>query len=422
MNVRRRVFWRIVSWGTRALYRTFSLFPRRFQVAFLSRRDAEPTLDFRLLADALQRRLPGVRVRYACYRDSDVADAEKTIIRYEGTLAQIWLAATSQVCVLDGYTPAVSIPHKREFPVTVQIWHALGTVKKFGWQSVGTPAGRTRDQAEELRMHRNYDLVVAGGPGTRQAYAEAFDVPLDHVEAIGLPRIDYLLATDGLAAELREAGRRSVLARYPELAGERLTIVYAPTFRKHDGLCSPLPGFVDTLVGTLPADVYDVVVAWHPADENGGAPYPSGGVTFVRGTRNVDLLGVADYVITDYSSVAWEAALLRKRVLFYVPDIDDYRTSPGLNVDPEAEFGSICFRRPEDVAAFIERDRRGDVYAASGFWDFAADYLGDVDGRCSERIADRVAELVAAEFRRGQGRSNVDGTGKYASRNLAMAR
>ncbi len=40
-------------------------------------------------------------------------------------------------------------------------------------------------------------------------------------------------------------------------------------------------------------------------------------------------------VVTDYSSIVYEAFLLNKMVAFYVPDIAHYRTSPGLNIDPE---------------------------------------------------------------------------------------
>lgn len=48
---------------------------------------------------------------------------------------------------------------------------------------------------------------------------------------------------------------------------------------------------------------------------------------------NVELLCVADYVITDYSSISLEAAALNKKLLFYVYDYDRYIKDNGLNID-----------------------------------------------------------------------------------------
>ena len=63
-----------------------------------------------------------------------------------------------------------------------------------------------------------------------------------------------------------------------------------------------------------------------------------GNVAFLRGAASIDVLSWVDYVVTDYSAVAFEAAVASKKVLFYVPDIEEYRRSPGLNVDPLEEY------------------------------------------------------------------------------------
>ena len=58
----------------------------------------------------------------------------------------------------------------------------------------------------------------------------------------------------------------------------------------------------------------DVEVAWsfHPLEEGAGA------------SLNVsEALLEADLVVTDYSSIVYEAYVLGKRAAFYVPDIDD---------------------------------------------------------------------------------------------------
>ncbi|MDR2106045.1 MAG: hypothetical protein LBP24_01400, partial [Coriobacteriales bacterium] len=119
------------------------------RIAFLSRQSKAPSLDFTLLEAALRARLPGWEVATSCYRDKG-----GLIARVIGTLRHLRLVATSRLCVVDGYTPAVSIPRLDPSLAVVQLWHALGTFKRFGWQAVDSSEGRTRLQAEQLRMHR----------------------------------------------------------------------------------------------------------------------------------------------------------------------------------------------------------------------------------------------------------------------------
>ena len=46
-----------------------------------------------------------------------------------------------------------------------------------------------------------------------------------------------------------------------------------------------------------------------------------------------DLLQMCAYFITDYSSLALEAAAMDKPTLFYLPDDDRYRSENGVNID-----------------------------------------------------------------------------------------
>ncbi|MDR1184773.1 MAG: CDP-glycerol glycerophosphotransferase family protein, partial [Coriobacteriales bacterium] len=155
--------------------------------------------------------------------------------------------------------------------------------------------------------------------------------------------------------------------------------------------------------------------------------------------RGIDLLEIADYVITDYSAIAFEAALLRRKVLFYVPDIADYRLSPGLNIDMDELFPLITFGDVASLVEFLQRDvqhelRHGQVspcgvapnttlnsiphstpnstprapdaqavshdersahYAASGFWQYCDSYLAQPTTGVTERIATHLTGMIA---------------------------
>ncbi|MDR3037145.1 MAG: CDP-glycerol glycerophosphotransferase family protein [Coriobacteriales bacterium] len=372
-----------------ALYVVLRLAPTRNRVALLSRQSNEPSLDFRLLETALRAKLPGWEFVTACYRDSG-----DTLERITGTYRQLKLVATSKLCIVDGYTPAVSIPRLDPSTVVVQLWHALGAFKRFGWQAVGTRGGRTLAQAQQLKMHRNYTLVIAGGEGARTAFAQAFDCPEDRIVPLGLPRMDYLI--DSILSCERKELAADLAGHYPQLVDGRVNVLFAPTFRRKARQINA-QNHVRELADALPAQSNNLIVAFHPFSTHRAEAIPhSDAITFIPHTKGIDLLEAADYVVTDYSTIALEAALLYKKVLFYVPDIASYRQAPGLNIDPEKEFPGITFKDAASLAAFIAKDISENCYAESGFWSYCDAYLtGSTVGGTTERLAAQLVRMVA---------------------------
>jgi CDP-ribitol ribitolphosphotransferase len=408
----------IYRWVIRVLYTIFKRSPVKKRVAFLSRQSGKPSLDFTLLESALRVELPGWEFATSCYRDTGSLAA-----RVRGTLRQLRLVANSRLCVVDGYTPAVSIPRLDPSTVVVQIWHALGTFKRFGWQALDGEAGRTRAQAEQLMMHRQYSLVIAGGEGPRVAYAQAFDCPASRIIPLGMPRMDYLL--DDKPQCERKRIKAAVIEQYPQLANGRVNVLFAPTLRKGNGRANARR-HLEELASHLPAETFNLIVAFHPLSthraegsrvegeplsrvasdgspdgashvgSDGRVPItPLAPITHIPHIRGIDLLELADYVVTDYSAIAFEAALLRRKVVFYVPDIVAYRVSPGLNIDPEEQFAAISFRDAPSLARFIQRDIQEDRYAASGFWPYCDAYLAQSAQGATARLARRLSEAVA---------------------------
>ena len=379
----------LVAWVTRVLYRLFCFFPLRRRIVFLSRQ-AERPFDFALLEPALRERFPGHEIAWCCVHE--IGRMSVPLM-----LRQLWYAATSELCLVDGYVPAVSLPGSHRGKV-VQVWHAPGAIKKFGYQALDTPAGRSSRAARALRMHRGYDLVVAGMPGAVCALSDAFDVPTEKIAPLGLPRIDYLRSPE--LAELRErryARAESAVADAFGGGGDsRLTVLYAPTFRKGNADALWLEHAVSALRSALAATGSPVrlMVASHPLetaeehDERDGVP-----VAFLHGTPTIDLLHLADYVVTDYSTVAFEAGYAERRVLFYVPDIDEYRVSPGLNIDPLEELPTVSSADARALADIVVGNVPYDEEAFRAFMDENAQ---SVLGGSIDRIADALAALAAA--------------------------
>ena len=64
-------------------------------------------------------------------------------------------------------------------------------------------------------------------------------------------------------------------------------------------------------------------------------------------------LGLCDVLITDYSSVALDFLLMRRPVVYFMPDVEDYAAARGFSVDPLALPGFVT-RDPEALLASVE--------------------------------------------------------------------
>jgi CDP-glycerol glycerophosphotransferase (TagB/SpsB family) len=120
-------------------------------------------------------------------------------------------------------------------------------------------------------------------------------------------------------------------------------VLYAPTFRKHpeSAFTAVMEAFADDRF-TFVAKPHDL----HPVSPAGG------NVVDATGVDVLDLLPLADVVVTDYSAVAFEACAIGKPLFFYVHDIDEYAERNGLNLDPRVEMPATT---SPDITAIAEQ-------------------------------------------------------------------
>ncbi|HBT95084.1 MAG TPA: hypothetical protein DEB24_02785 [Coriobacteriia bacterium] len=362
------------------------------RIVFLSRQSDEPCLDFVLLRDNLINRMPDWEIVESCHKKQSV----KTVVR------DVFYVATSRVCILDGYSPAVSIPKVDPKLVVIQLWHAFGAIKKFGWQTVGTKSGRSTTMAEGFAMHKNYTAIIASGTGCVSAYTEAFRCSEDLIKVLGLPTVDYLASVGENSERLKR--HEVIIGENPILASGKINVLYAPTFRSDEEAYiggGDVELFAERLAEVLPGEKCNLIVNTHPFErKTPQGPLGDSSLLFIPDTSSIDLLELAEYVVTDYSSIAFEAASLGKKVIFYVPDIESYREVPGLNIDPEALFPEVTFRHAEGVSAFLLGDGEGgEVGGAPGafansFSSFCNSYLIGKQQDATRRIGSYIESCL----------------------------
>lgn len=333
----------------------------RHRVCFFSRQSDRLTEDFALLQESLAAADPTMEIRTVCCRYRDRRDGLFRFLRM--CLKSLFLAARAEVCVLDGYWPVICLLRDKKSLRVIQIWHSVGKIKQSGYQTLDRPSGRKSSTARAMCMHRNYDVIIAGGRAWDEYYCAAFDVDKSRLRNWGLPRLDRLSEAAGADPAL--------LARHPELQG-RIIVLYAPTYRTY-----PLE-LPENFFTQFPADRYALVCRYHPNQVFAGGPgrsdYPEEDI--------FDLLCACDYFITDYSSLALEAAALRKPTVYYLPDEERYLRENGVNIDLHQVMPACTFTAAEDVYRLID----GGGYPMEALRRYRQQYLPDPLGHATERI------------------------------------
>lgn len=365
---------RLGIWGMNVIYSVHKLFPVKRQIVFISRQSDSASLDFRLLLEELEKEHKDIRV-VELYRMIPGSLFGKIRYAFHIIGPQMHALATSKVAVLDGYSIAVSVlRHKKSLKV-IQMWHAMGSLKRFGYAAVGKGEGSSKKIADAFCMHRNYDYIFASGRACIPALSEAFGNPEEKFVVMSLPRTD-LLTDDRYMSRTRE----KILSAYPELA-EKKTILYAPTFRKS----SEMKSAVEEFLRAVDHEKFHVIMKLHPLMKEKIEP---GRALSCDEFTSLELLAVSDCVVTDYSAFVYEAAVAGKPVFAYAFDLDHYKETRGFFTDYEREMpGPVC-RNCKELIRLLESGK----YDGARVRDFACRYVEHQSG-CTQRFANFIDTL-----------------------------
>ena len=355
-----------------AIYAVMKLFPvKNNKIVFCSRQSSDVPLDFALIQKELARRQDGLCFVNICNRIGKGSGAYASFAA--DTLRSMKHMATSRVCVLDAYWPAASMLHHKEELTIIQIWHAIGKIKKSGMITAGAKTGRDPKIAALFNMHEKNDYIIAGAKAFDQFYRDSFGDYDYTLMNYGLPRIDYLIDNE-------EANRDRFFAENPELKG-RTILLYAPTFRRG------MEARWQDIIEVVDPDKYTLIIKNHPTQRIEGER-PAEHVRYFDDWTAVDLLAASDYVITDYSAIALEAAVLRKKTLYWVYDYDEYVRDNGLNVDMFESMPGLAFRDAAEMMAFIDRGE----YPMERLDAYRQKYLPEDLGHSAEKIAQLILD------------------------------
>jgi CDP-glycerol glycerophosphotransferase len=292
---------------------------------------------------------------------------------------------------------------RRPDQVCLQTWHG-SPLKLLGYALVARPKALRAYRRALAEGPENWQCVVSPGAFATPILERAF--PVGEAFETGLPRTDLLVRPD------RESVAEDVRRRLG-LDGKKV-VLYAPTYRDHlfyrpgrrPGQLRDLPTYAADFVrkdgyrlgqvldaSVLKAalgDDYAVLFRKHRKIVDALPDDPSM-VDVSSFPDATELLLAADVLVTDYSSAVFDFAVTGRPIVFFTPDLDDYRDEiRGFSIDFEADAPGPLLRTTEEVVEALQGlDAVHDAYAER-YGRFVERYCPLSDGAAAARIVEAV--------------------------------
>lgn len=278
-------------------------------------------------------------------------------------------------------------------PGTVHVMTHHGTpLKRMGLDLRETPvAGQRMDFDALLRRCKRWDFSISSNPLSTLVWERVFPTRHTTLE-IGYPRNDVLAAAGD--DEVRRI--RAALGIRPE----QTAVLYAPTHREYRR------GYVPTMdvaaVAEALGDGHVLLARTHyfyDGDPHLRELHRAGRIVDVAAHPSVEELCLAaDVLVTDYSSIMFDYAVLDRPIVIHAPDYDVYRAVRGTYFDLLAEPPGVVARTDDELVDALRSGAAAGEDAARDRAAFRARFCPWDDGHAAERAVRAIflGEQVAA--------------------------
>ncbi|WP_042143677.1 CDP-glycerol glycerophosphotransferase family protein [Paucisalibacillus sp. EB02] len=291
-------------------------------------------------------------------------------------LRSIYHLATATTVLVDNYYGFLAVTNFKEETTCIQLWHANGAIKYFGLQDPSTEKRGIKAKKRFMRVYSRFNYIIVGSERMASIFRKSFEIPDETILRIGIPR------TDIFYDPYEKLVIQQQLRKIQSVNGKKV-ILYAPTFRDHE-----LENYnIQLDLSLLEEHLSSEYVLWlkvHPAVSYNLAEFHSDFVIDVSDYHDVNhLLFNTDILITDYSSIPFEYALLGKPILFFAYDLVEYRSIRGLMNDYEISMPGPIIQTNEEIIAAIKENK----FSRSIIKSFANDWNEYSKGNSSMNLA-----------------------------------
>lgn len=256
------------------------------------------------------------------------ADAKRTVLDFKANhiidwVRSIYHLATCEKVFVDNYYGFLSVTNFDESVVCIQLWHAAGAIKQFGFKDPSTDLRTKRAHDRFRKVYQRFDHVVVGSEKMAAIFRASFGITNEQIHRSGIPRTDFFFND----IEKKNA-LHSIRSAFPNL-NDKKVILYAPTYRDDELSVSDIQLDLELMYQHLNKD-YMLLLRLHPAVKVDLCNQFPDFVVDVSHYPNLNhLLIVTDLLITDYSSIPFEFSLLNKPMIFFAYDLAEYTKARG---------------------------------------------------------------------------------------------
>ena len=212
-------------------------------------------------------------------------------------LKHIKAIKSASIVVIDTYYLMLGSLKKSSRQEVIQVWHASSALKKFGLEDAAVNQNDQKMIRQYKSVYNFTDSYVVAGSQMEAIFKRSLDAQYKKFLRFGLARLNKNIAIS-------------------ENNDLEQPIVFLPTYR--DYILSDQDKLNEH-------DIKGLIIRAHPSDIN----YKTS--PMIENKSLDDVISMSAVVITDYSSLAVEAAYKGKPVILFVPDEAQYNQSRGLN-------------------------------------------------------------------------------------------
>ena len=277
---------------------------------------------------------------------------------------------------------------KREGNVFLQTWHGT-PLKKLGFDIEDISSATPKYKQHIYKQSRAWDYLIAANGFSSDTFRRCFMFE-NTILNTGYPRNDilYSIDRDQIAAIIR---------RNLGIPKDKKTILYAPTWRDDEfygkGKYKLKLHLNLELMKRELKDDYVILIRTHYfiADSIDVSDLSGFAYNVSKYDDISELYLISDILITDYSSVFFDFANLKRPMLFFTYDLEKYRdVLRGFYIDIEKEVpGPLVFTSEEVIDAINNIDSVAKRYKEK-YEEFYNKFCGWEDGQASKKVVESV--------------------------------
>lgn len=364
----------------RITYSVFRHFPiKKNRIAFLSNRRIDLSGNFENVYQKLEQ-----EKRWKFWFWLDTRELKRT--RLLDAVRLTYYCTCAKVILVDDYVGLLYQFPRRKGTKMIQLWHACGAFKIFGYSRLG----KIGQMKQESMAHRIYDYAIVSSSEIRKFYAEGFGLAERQIIPTGIPRTDCFWNP-----EWKEEKRKVFFEQHPSWKNKKI-LLFAPTFRgsgKNRGFYPENgldPRRLLEALKQLGKDEWRILVKYHPFIHERGNFEDLDDILDVSDEPEInDLLPAADLIITDYSSLIFEAAILEIPMIFYAFDLVEYEKERGFYYDYEDFVPGRVVRSFSEIIKTIEEEN----YETKKIEQFKRRFFDYWDGKSTERVVELIHKV-----------------------------